>query len=83
MAADAPRFSGRFALRIEEAAASIGLSRGAFREHVLPDCPKIHAGRTVLIPAGPFKEYLAERAEKEGIDVGSSVEDLFDSLDSE
>ena len=82
--ANAPlRLHGRLALRIEEAAEALGLSKGAFREYLLADCPKIRVGRAVRIPLEPFKEYLKARAEQDGATVGDSIDELFDGLDDE
>ena len=80
--ADAPlRLRDRLALRIEEAAETLGMSVGAFREHLLPSCPKIRAGRGVLIPVEPFRKYLELRAEQDGADFGDSIDELFETLD--
>ena len=67
----------RLALRIEEAAETIGLSEGAFRQHVLPRCPKLYAGRAVIIPKRLFELFLEECALEGGREVGESVEELF------
>ena len=55
----------RVGLRIEEAAASMGLSERAFRDHILPRCPKLYAGRAVLIPTRLFKEFIEGLAAEE------------------
>ena len=80
--ADAPlRLANRLALRVSEVATALGLSEGAFREHLLPTCPKIHAGRTVLIPVEPLKKYLEARAAEDGQEIGESVDALFERVD--
>ena len=50
----------RFGLSIREAARSIGLSEGAFRE-LLPTIPHIRAGRRVIVPVDGFKAWLEQR----------------------
>ncbi len=84
MASDAPlRLRDRLALKVEEAARTLGMSVGSFREHLLPNCPKIRAGRGVRIPLEPFKKYLELRAEQDREDFGDSIEELFEGLDDE
>ena len=48
----------RVGLRIEEAAAALGLSERTFREHILPNCPKLYAGRSVVIPLRAFENHI-------------------------
>ena len=55
----------RLALRVEEAAALVGLSEGAFRAYLLPRCPKFYAGRSIRIPAGGFQAYVESLAQEE------------------
>lgn len=82
--ADEPlRLCDRVALCIDEAARAIGLSEGAFREHLLPRCPKFRAGRSVRIPLTAFKRFLEDLAAHEGESVGDSVDDLFSRLDDD
>lgn len=50
--------SDLLAYRVEEAAALVGLSVGAFRRYLLPRCPKIRLGRSVRIPRDPFRQFL-------------------------
>ena len=67
----------RIALRIDEAAATMGLSEGAFREHILPACPKLYAGRAVVIPKRLFEhwvEQLALEEAPEGVGEGDADE---------
>lgn len=52
------RLQERAALRIEEAAALVGLSERAFRDHLLPFCPKFRVGRSVRIPVRRFLEFV-------------------------
>ncbi len=51
----------RFGLSIREAAKSIGLSEGAFRE-LLPTIPHIRVGRRVIIPVDGFKSWLEKQS---------------------
>ena len=55
----------RLALRPPEAAKALGLSERAFREHVLPRCPKFYAGRAVLIPKHLFQKHIETLATEE------------------
>ncbi len=55
----------RIALTIEEAAESVGLSQGAFEDHILPHCPKFHAGRRIVIPKQLFEKYIEKLAVEE------------------
>jgi hypothetical protein len=48
----------RLGLGIDEAARTIGLSPGAFRDHVLPRCPKFYAGKRVVIPRRLFLKFI-------------------------
>jgi hypothetical protein len=59
--------SERVALRIDEAAASVGLSERSFRDHFLADpaCPRIYSGKRVLIPRRLFEQYVEKRVEAE------------------
>ncbi len=51
----------RLGLSIREAARSIGLSEGAFRE-LLPFVPHFRAGRRVVIPVEPYRAWLADQS---------------------
>ncbi len=55
----------RLALRPAEAAKALGLSERAFREHVLPRCPKFYAGKAVLIPKHLFQTHIETLATEE------------------
>jgi hypothetical protein len=55
----------RVALRVAEAAAFLGLSETAFRDHLLARCPKFFAGRTPLIPLDLLREFAADLAKEE------------------
>ncbi len=61
----------RIALTIEEAAASVGLSQGAFEDHILPHCLKLHAGRRIVIP----KRLLEKHVEKLAIEEAEQTEE--------
>ena len=56
--------SERTALRIEEAAALVGLSERAFRDHILSDpaCPRFFAGKSVRLPRRLFEAYIEARS---------------------
>ena len=57
---DAPRLG----LSIREAARSIGLSEGAFRE-LLPSIPHLRAGRRVVIPVETFRVWLNDQSRQD------------------
>ena len=79
--ADEPlQLRDRIALRPKEAAESIGLSERAFREHILPRCPKLYAGRSVLIPQRLFEEYLESLATAEQDDIEETAAALLDQV---
>ena len=67
----------RVALRIEEAAATLGLSEGAFRTHILPACPKVHVGRSVLIPKRLFEQHIEHLAKEETQETQETAEQLL------
>ena len=50
----------RIALRVEEAAALVGLSERSFRDHFLSDpaCPRFYAGKSVRLPLRLLEEYI-------------------------
>ena len=54
----------RIALRVEEAAALVGLSQRSFRDHFLSDpaCPRFYAGRSVRLPRQLLEKYIEARA---------------------
>lgn len=56
----------RKALRIEEAAATMGVSRDWFKDQVLPEIQTIRRGRMTLVPELELDEWLA--AEKSGME---------------
>jgi predicted DNA-binding transcriptional regulator AlpA len=51
----------RIALRVEEAAASLGMSRDSFDRYVLPDVRVIRRGRLILVPISELHRWC-ERA---------------------
>lgn len=55
----------RKALRIDEAAAIIGVSRDWFLDHVLPEVETIRRGRMTLVPVHEIDRWL--EAEKCGV----------------
>jgi hypothetical protein len=52
----------RLALRPEEAAASIGISRDAFDQHVLPELKVVRRGRLRLIAVRELERWLDRSA---------------------
>ncbi len=60
-----PDLTQRVGLRIEEAAAALGLSERTFRDHILPACPKFYVGRAVVIPVRAFERFVEELANEE------------------
>jgi hypothetical protein len=48
----------RLALRIDEAAKSIGMSRDFFDEHVRPDLRLVRRGRITLVPVVELERWL-------------------------
>ena len=71
------RLDDRLALRIEEAAEVIGLSERAFREHILPHCPKFYAGRAVVIPRRLFQKFIEELALSEQRETDQAAAELL------
>ena len=51
------RSAVRFALRVEEAAASLGMSRDSFDRYVMPDVRVIRRGRLVLVPVRELERW--------------------------
>lgn len=56
----------RKAVRIEEAAASLGVSPDWFKEHVFPEIETVRRGRMLLIPEGELDSWV--RAEKSPVE---------------
>ncbi len=83
MADDPLCLRDRIALRVHEAAAMVGLSEGAFREHMLPKCPKVYAGRALVIPRRAFEDWLERRALEESELVDDTVDQLLARVDSD
>lgn len=54
----------RLALRPDEAAAALGVSRDFFDQHVLPELRVVRRGRCRLIPLETLARWLAEAAER-------------------
>lgn len=52
----------RKALRVEEAAAAVGVSPDFFREHIQPDLRLIRCGRLRLIPVAELDRWIDEEA---------------------
>jgi excisionase family DNA binding protein len=54
----------RVTLRFEEAAASLGVSRSAFYERVLPELRCITVGRTRLVPVVELEAWAEREARR-------------------
>jgi hypothetical protein len=54
----------RLALRVEEAAASLGISDDAYREHVAPFVRIVRRGRLKLVAVEELERFLNENAER-------------------
>jgi excisionase family DNA binding protein len=52
----------RLALSVEEAAASLGVSRDLFDDEVRPELRVVRVGRRLLVPVRELERYLAENA---------------------
>lgn len=52
----------RLALTVEEAAASIGVSRDHFERHVMGDLRLVYSGRRRLIPIRELERFVEEQA---------------------
>ena len=52
----------RLALRVEEAAASLGMSRDSFDRYVMPDVRVIRRGRLVLVPVRELEKWCYRSA---------------------
>lgn len=83
MSADlSPPLSDRIAVRIDEAAALVGLSENAFRDHLLPACPKVYAGRAVLIPLRSFQAFIEGLALGEACETKATADELLCAVQS-
>ena len=72
--------SERLALDVEQAAALVGLSTRAFREYLLPRCPKFYVGRRILIPRRPFERFVDELARDESDRQEATASDLMSRI---
>jgi hypothetical protein len=54
----------RLALRVEEAAASLGISDDAYREHVAPFVRIVRRGRLKLVAVRELERFLDDQAER-------------------
>ena len=72
----------RIALTIEEAAESVGLGQGAFEDHILPHCPKFHAGRRIVIPKRRFEEHIEKPAVEEAEQIEETAVELLARTES-
>ena len=73
----------RVGLRIEEAAAMIGISKRAFQDHLLARCPKISVGRAIIIPRKPFDAFILSLTEEESEAITQTAEELLEDLEDE
>lgn len=71
--------TNRLALSVAEAARVLGVAENTLR-NILPEIPHLHVGRRVVIPVGPFKEWLASRAEVEKGRVDAAVEEILSDI---
>jgi hypothetical protein len=69
------------ALNIAEAAKAIGVSERHLRS-MLPQIPHVNLGRRVVIPVGPFQEWLRARAEAGKGQVDATVDEIMESMRS-
>jgi len=72
----------RLGLGIEEAARTIGLSVGAFRDRVLPRCPKFYVGKRVVIPKRLFMEFIEGLALEEARQGKETAAELLAATES-
>jgi hypothetical protein len=56
----------RFALRPDEAAISIGISRSQFYEEVLPELRTFYQGKARLIPCSELERWVERQARRQG-----------------
>lgn len=71
--------ASRLALRLPEAAEALGISERAFRD-ILPEVPHTRIGRSVIIPVGPFEDWLRKRTEAEQESGKDIAQEIFDQL---
>ena len=71
-----PAPTQRLALTIPEAAASLGISETAFRDHLFAGCPKFHAGRAVRVPLRRFEKYVSGLADSEDDTAEGLLQDI-------
>ena len=71
----------RLALTLEEAAAAIGLSPRAFRDHLFARCPKFYAGASPRIPARLFAAFVEDLAKAEEASTQDSARALLDRIE--
>jgi excisionase family DNA binding protein len=56
--------ASRYALSVDEAAESLGVSRDFFDEHIRPGLRLVRVGRRLLVPVTSVLEWLDENASK-------------------
>ena len=72
----------RLALTIPEAAKAIGVSQRHLRS-MLPEIPHCYIGSRVVIPLGPFEEWLRKRAEAQSARADAVVEEILRAVEPE
>ena len=70
------------AVTVSEAAALLGLSEGAFRTYLLPDCPRFYIGRSVRIPLGGLTRFVEALAQAESHQQRESATKLLERVRS-
>jgi excisionase family DNA binding protein len=73
------QLADRLALSVREAAKVTGVSERHLRS-ILPEIPHVRLGGRVVIPVGPFAEWLRTRAEATKGKVDSAVDEIMESL---
>jgi excisionase family DNA binding protein len=56
----------RLALRPEEAAEALGVSRSFFYDSILPDLPVVRIGRVRMVPVAELERWLDSQASRAG-----------------
>lgn len=54
----------RVALSLDEAAASLGISRDSLERHVLPELRVVHVGRRVVVPLRELERWTEKNASR-------------------
>ena len=78
-AANPVDLANRLALRPKEAAATLGVSEGTFR-NLLPRIPHLRVDRAVLIPVEALRQWLAEEAKAEGDRADRAAAEILEAM---